>query len=223
MVDKKLPLTGARALLEELCRERGEDYAGLSRLIGRNPAYIQQFVSRGTPRRLPERERSLLAQHLGIAEYLLGGDAAASAMAGLVPVFARRLENAEAATAADTDDREPDRLAQLGFAAPMLARLTASPAELLDLIEVSGDAMAPTLREGDHLLIDRGDGADSLRDGLYLIRGEERETVKRLTLHPLKSRVTVQSDNPAHADWPDIPLAKVTVIGRAIWLGRRLA
>ncbi len=39
-----------RKALERLCAERGEDFAGLSRLLGKNPAYIQQFIRRGTPR-----------------------------------------------------------------------------------------------------------------------------------------------------------------------------
>ena len=45
---------GARAALQRLIEERGEDYAGLSRLLGRNPAYVQQFIKRGSPRRLAE-------------------------------------------------------------------------------------------------------------------------------------------------------------------------
>ena len=31
-------------MLERLCAERGEDFAGLSRLLGKNPAYIQHDV-----------------------------------------------------------------------------------------------------------------------------------------------------------------------------------
>ena len=50
-----------RITLERLCAERGEDFAGLSRMLGRNPAYIQQFVRRGVPRRLGEAERQKLA------------------------------------------------------------------------------------------------------------------------------------------------------------------
>ena len=46
-----------RLILERLCEERGEDFAGLSRMLGRNAAYIQQFVRRGVPRRLGEDER----------------------------------------------------------------------------------------------------------------------------------------------------------------------
>jgi phage repressor protein C with HTH and peptisase S24 domain len=35
--------------------------------------------------------------------------------------------------------------------------------------------------------------------------------------------VTVQSDNPAYADWPDLALSDIKLIGRVIWTGRRVA
>src|SRR5688500_13813800 len=85
MVDRDLTMD-ARQMLEQLCRERGQDYASLSRLIGRNSAYIQQFIRRGTPRRLPEIERRLLARHFGVAEQMLGADASPAPTSGLVPV-----------------------------------------------------------------------------------------------------------------------------------------
>ncbi len=37
----------ARATLQSLCSERGESLAGLSRLLGRNDAYIQQYLRNG--------------------------------------------------------------------------------------------------------------------------------------------------------------------------------
>src|SRR3954447_14817985 len=64
-----------RATLERLCAERGEDFAGLSRMLGRNPAYIQQFVRRGVPKKLKEEERRKLARYFSISEALLGGPA----------------------------------------------------------------------------------------------------------------------------------------------------
>src|SRR5215210_5568486 len=76
-----------RAQLERLIRERGEDYAGLSRLIGRNPAYVQQYIKRGTPKRLAEEDRRLLARYFGVEEALLGGPGpAARDESGLVSV-----------------------------------------------------------------------------------------------------------------------------------------
>jgi hypothetical protein len=62
-----------RQVLETLCAERGENFASLSRLIGRNDAYIQQYLRKGTPRQLPERERKTLARYFRIPESMLGG------------------------------------------------------------------------------------------------------------------------------------------------------
>ena len=61
-----------RAFLDRLIAERGESYAALSRLISKNVAYLQQFVKRGTPERLPEKERLILAQYFRIDERRLG-------------------------------------------------------------------------------------------------------------------------------------------------------
>ena len=44
-----------RAALDRLLADKGIDYARLSQVIGRNPAYIQQYIKRGSPRRLPAR------------------------------------------------------------------------------------------------------------------------------------------------------------------------
>src|SRR5438309_7401139 len=77
-----LILTDPRHVLERLCAERGEDFAGLSRMLGRNPAYIQQYVRRGVPRRLGEEERRKLAGYFAVPESLLGGPVERPAAAG---------------------------------------------------------------------------------------------------------------------------------------------
>ena len=61
-----------RAALLRRAQEQGHSLAALSREIGRNDAYLQQFVTRGSPRRLPENERLKLAQFLRIDERELG-------------------------------------------------------------------------------------------------------------------------------------------------------
>ena len=62
-----------RTVLERLIAQNGDDFAGLSKLIGRNPTYIQQFIKRGSPKKLPEVERGILARYFGVAENILGG------------------------------------------------------------------------------------------------------------------------------------------------------
>lgn len=50
----------------------GISLAELSRSAGRNPAYVQQFVERGTPKTLPEDVRLAIAIRLNMDERLLG-------------------------------------------------------------------------------------------------------------------------------------------------------
>ena len=219
MVDRDLTIS-PRQVLEELCRERGQDYASLSRLIGRNSAYIQQFIRRGTPRRLPEQERRLLARHFGIAEQLLGADTDPVATAGLIPVAL--LDLAVSAGPGRVNGSELP-VAQIGFDPAWLNRLTSAGPDELNLVQVDGDSMANTLLPGDDILVDRSDGEARVRDGIYVLRIEDSLLVKRLTLHPVTRRVTVQSDNPAYADWPDLALSDIKLIGRVIWTGRRVA
>lgn len=209
-----------RQTLEQLCRERGQDYAGLSRLIGRNSAYIQQFIRRGTPRRLPEQERRVLARHFGVPEHLLGAEPTPVIAAGLVPVPLLDLKvSAGPGTAGGTELP----LAQIGFDPAWLNRLTSAGSEDLNLVQVEGDSMAPTLLPGDDILVDRSDGEARVRDGIYVLRIDDSLLVKRLTVHPVSRRVTLQSDNPAYADWPDLTLTDINLIGRVIWTGRRVA
>src|SRR5262245_45997483 len=82
-------LSNPRQVLERLCAERGENFASLSRMIGRNDAYIQQFLRKGTPRQLKERERRTLARYFQIPESMLGGlpDDSAAEFGELVPVM----------------------------------------------------------------------------------------------------------------------------------------
>jgi hypothetical protein len=63
----------ARSTLDRLIRQNRDDYSALSRMIGRNPAYIQQFIKRGSPKRLEEGDRRTLARYFGVSERLLGG------------------------------------------------------------------------------------------------------------------------------------------------------
>ena len=209
-----------RKLIEELCLQRGEDFAGLSRMLGRNPAYIQQFVRRGVPRRLKEEERGKLARYFGISEALLGGPPEDSnELAGLLSVSRHPVRVSAGPGAVVFEEVGKPYLA---FDERWLKALTATPASHLSIVRVEGDSMAPTLNAGDDILVDLRDCMERLRDGIYVLRTDDRVVVKRLALNPIGKRVTVQSDNPAYSDWPDCGLDQINCIGRVIWSGRRL-
>lgn len=211
-----------RQVLEQLCAERRENFASLSRLIGRNEAYIQQYLRKGTPRTLKERERRTLARYFQIPESMLGGmpDDPAFELGALIPVF-RASVRASAGSGAlpDVETARP----YFAFDPAWLKSLTGSPAAKLSVIRVEGDSMSPTLSAGDDILVDLADAQDRLRDGIYVLRVDGTLMVKRLAIHPVGRRVTVQSDNPAYGDLPDCGLDEIDCIGRVIWAGRRIA
>lgn len=212
-----------REALARLLKERGEDFAGLSRLIGKNPAYIQQFIKRGTPRKLDEDDRRTIANYLGVSEALLGGpggppgddspdgmikvprlDVGASAGHGAIP-------GSEAA------------VSHIAFDPKWLRQLCKGGTNHLSFIRVEGDSMSPTLADGDDILVDGADGAERLRDGIYVLRREDILMVKRLAINPFAARATVSSDNPAYPEWKDVELSTLAIIGRVVWAGRRLS
>ena len=213
-------MNDARLVLERLCAERGEDFAGLSRMLGRNPAYIQQFVRRGVPKRLKEEERRKLARYFSISESLLGGPPDdETGPNGLVSVKRHPVSVSAGPGALVNEELGKPYFA---FDERWLKSLTATAPGNLSIVRVEGDSMSPTLNAGDEILVDLGDCADRLRDGIYVLRIDDALVVKRLALNPLGRRVTVQSDNPAYPDWPDCGLDEINCIGRVIWAGRKV-
>ncbi|WP_129793030.1 S24 family peptidase [Sphingosinicella sp. CPCC 101087] len=209
----------ARAALQRLIDERGEDYAGLSRLLGRNPAYVQQYIKRGSPRRLAEEDRRRLARYFGVDEKRLGGRGGEAGGPGMVPIA--RLEVGVSAGAGAFADGERAR-PHIAFDPTWLRRIASGTPDLLSIVAVQGDSMIPTLNDGDEILVDRGDSADRLRDGVYVLRIDEVLIVKRLAINPSNRTVSISSDNPAYPGWPDCDLSAIDVVGRVVWAGRRI-
>ncbi len=213
-------MTDPRIVLERLCLEHGEDFAGLSRMLGRNPAYIQQFVRRGVPKRLKEEERRKLARYFSTSEASLGGPPDSDrAPAGLVSVKRHPVRVSAGPGAVVTEELGKP---YIGFDERWLKGLTASQPSKLSIVRVEGNSMAPTLNAGDDILVDLGDFSERLRDGIYVLRIDDAVVVKRLALNPTGRFVTVQSDNAAYPDWPDCDLDEIKPIGRVIWAGRRV-
>jgi hypothetical protein len=227
-VDKSID---ARAALAALIEERREDYAGLSRMLGRNPAYIQQYVKRGSPRRLAEEDRRALARYFRVPDESLGGPAEAPRAipadgprdqlrdAAIVAVSRRAL-----GASAGPGSLEEEGAALRGavhFAPAALRELGVGDPSGLSVIRVAGDSMLPLLADGDDILVDTHDGADRLRDGVYVLRNEEALMVKRLALRP-DSGLAILSDNPAHQSWPDADRSRIRIVGRVLWAGGKV-
>ncbi|MDF0542051.1 S24 family peptidase [Sphingobium sp. H39-3-25] len=215
-----------RETLAALIAARGDHYGALSRLLGRNPAYIQQFIKRGTPRKLDEADRRTLAVYFGVDESVLGGRVGdvpplpAKGRGASAVVAIPRMDLGASAGAGSLDDRE--QVAGLvGFDEAWL-RAMGVRRDSLSIIHVDGESMAPTLCDGDEIMVDGADAANRLRAGIYVLRFQDVLMVKRVVPGPRPGLVSILSDNPHFQSWPDVDPAQVALLGRVIWTGRRL-
>lgn len=207
------PSADPRAALRALIADTGESYAALSRLIGRNPAYLQQFVTRGSPRMLSERDRSLLARYFRVDEVRLGAPPAQAPADALV-----RIQRIDAVAAAGPGGLlDGDRDAGGAALDPALLRRLGVRAATVSIITARGDSMLPTIADGDDMLVDRSDQSVGPRGAIFVLRVDGALVVKRVSrdAHGL----IITSDNPAFAG---ISPEAADVIGRVVWLSRRL-
>jgi hypothetical protein len=210
----------ARARLVDLARARGVSLSALSAMLGRNAAYLQQFVRRGSPRKLEEADRRTLATFFGVEEGELGAPPAAAtatpAAGGADWIDIPRLALG-ASAGPGTLALDEAASGQLRFSQRWLRKLGLDPA-FLSVIEVAGDSMEPGLRDGDEILVDRRPGA--WRDGVHVVRIDEVLLVKRLE-RGAAGMIRVISDNPAYPR-NERAAADVAVIGRVVWKGGRV-
>ena len=201
-----------RQALDDLIREREETYAAVSRLLGRNSAYIQQYIKRGTPARLDQSDIAQLALHFDVPAKLLGGKESPSTPRRsviTVPVIeAKGLEIAQ----------ERSRIVDGAW----LRRLCNRPAGLA-ILPIAGEAMQPTLQNGDEVIIQRLRSHDALLDGLYAVRGSSETFVRRIALDPTKNRISVLTDHPAYPSWNGVQRKAINVVGRVIWIGSQVS
>jgi phage repressor protein C with HTH and peptisase S24 domain len=191
-----------------LAGDRGLSLASLSAMLRRNPAYLHQFVTRGSPRALAERDRRLLADVLGVDETVLGGEGA--------PVAFRVPRLDIAASAGPGAFVDAELVVGAETLSPALARTLGLRDGQAGMIRVRGTSMEPALRDGDHLVVDLADCAPGKRPAIYVVRIADAVMVKRVAR--LGTRLVATSDNPAADPVPDAP---VTAVGRVVWrMGR---
>ena len=211
-------MENVREELDRLIRRKNYGYAAISRMLGRNPSYVQQFIKRGSPRKLDDEDRKVLASFFGVDEQILGGPANA-VIDGMVefPILDVQASAGFGAVAASENAQT-----RFGFDEHWLRSLTSAKSASLSIVRVMGDSMEPTLNEGDEVLVDASDHASRLRDGIYVLRADDTLVVKRVAIKPGGNQITIASDNPAYPTWHDMERSEVHVVGRVIWFGRAL-
>jgi phage repressor protein C with HTH and peptisase S24 domain len=187
-------------------------------MVGKNAAYLQQYVTRKSPRTLPEEIRRKLAAFFGVDDSQLGGAGDISYAAKPVRdwVEVPRLSlDASAGPGAFAAEELP--FDAFGFSARWLRERGLEP-KMVSAIAVRGDSMEPLLQDGDEILVDRA--RRSLKDGVHVVRLGDALLVKRVqTGRP--GKLLLVSQNPAYPPI-EAALEEVDVIGRVVWKGGSL-
>jgi hypothetical protein len=209
--------TDPRERLLELAGERKVSLAQLSAMIGRNSSYLQQFVRKGSPRKLEETDRAMLAGFFGVREGELGGlednsySIGNSPRSGWIAIPRLPLDASAGPGALSGEERPFD---SFGFSADWLRARNLDPA-MLSMIQVAGDSMHPILNDGDEILVDRS--PRPLREGIHVVRVDDAVLVKRLdTGRP--GFISLVSANKVYAR-VELPACDVQVIGCVVWKG----
>lgn len=187
------------------------DLAGLSRLLGKNHAYLHQYIWKGSPRELREKDLRVIMQALKGA--LPAPDTAATIR---IPQYSFRAGMGGGGIIAD--ENEADYLA---LPRTYLEQMQLSSADLIS-IEVDGDSMSPTLESGDRIMINRND-KNPASGGVFAIHDSDALVVKRVERIPATepARLKLISDNPNHGTY-EVPATETNILGRVVWYARKL-
>ena len=223
-------------LLKELQR-RKTDLKHASLAIGRNAAYLQQFVYRGTPKTLSNDIREKLAAHLGLDEDVLrhkhqplrksrsdvgvrrdmGPRRPTRGFAEIAEVDVRASAGAGALHEGLEEAKQTWRLPE----ALVRHELRADP-EQLRIITIDGDSMEPVLSSGDRILLDTSQRVPT-PPGIFVIWDGMGLVAKRAEHVPNSDppRIVIRSENPQYSTY-ERDAEEINIVGRVIWTARRL-
>ena len=235
-----MDLDPTRLRVMKLIQQKRTDLKKASLAIGRNAAYLQQYLYRGIPKTLPEDAREALAAFLGVPEESLRpakaesavepalpqvvAAASVSAIGGGMPGFSQVPELDVRASAGHGAFHEGDEEIKAVWMFPdavIRHELRARSANLR-IITIDGDSMEPLLASGDRVLVDTSQRVPA-PPGIFVIWDGLGIVAKRIehipTVEP--SRIVIKSVNPLYDDY-ERPTEEVNIIGRVIWAGKKL-
>jgi len=209
----------ARENLLRLAEEHRVSLSALSGMLGRNPSYLQQYVRKGSPRKLEEQDRRKLAEFFGVSEVVLGADVDA--------VIARSTRETEdfvrvprlpldASAGPGAFSAEEISFDSYRFSRRWLREMGLEGADL-SAIRVEGDSMEPLLRSGDEIFVDRNKRAG---EGVHVVRIGDALHVKQVQARG-PGRIALISANDAYAPI-ELGQDEVEIVGRVVWKGGRI-
>ena len=216
-------MDAVRKRLVNAIEDQGLTLKDASLRIGRNHAYLQQFIERQIPSRLKEADRMKLSELLNVPETELGAPqkgraiAAANSNVSNVPEYQVHV-SAGGGALVDSENKRRD----WPFATDYLKAELGLERSNLAVLEVRGDSMEPTLASGDRVLVNMSDRQVS-QPGIFIVFDGDGTVVKRVEKIPGSAppRIVLISDNPLHGKY-ELDAEVVQIVGRVVWRAGRI-
>ena len=221
-----------RELLKEARERKRWSQSDLARAIGLRPQSVQSWESgRSKPLRkrieqlsrvldIPESELLQAAGYDDLSEqtvsYESGWNRETEDEFALIPFYDVRA----AAGAGATNDHER-QVGRLAFRHDWIHARRLSSRQLV-AITITGDSMAPALKDGDLVVVDTRE-THPVSDGIYILVTDNSLIAKRVQL-AATGGIWLHSDNPAYQDQliPASDTDRVRFVGRVVWAGGEL-
>lgn len=220
-----------RENLLKLLKSHGKDLKTVSEGLGRNSAYLHQYLTRGSPRELQESTREKLGHIFDVSPSLFkaGTDAmvaekstkSVSIPADAPPGTALRVPELDISPQAGggaivsdiIEHQQP--VDHWSFPRALVGSFVNDPSKLA-IVRVAGDSMEPDYRAGDRILVDTGHTTPSPA-GVYVLWDGMGVVLKRveIVMGAEPKRIRIMSINPAYQAY-ELPLAEVQINGRVV-------
>ncbi|MGE0424961.1 MAG: helix-turn-helix transcriptional regulator [Reyranellaceae bacterium] len=231
-----------RVRVLQLIEERGANLKKASHALGKNAAYMHQYIYRGTPKVLPEDTREALARFLEVDDVELRhpevparkprsdtepetpggprrrrGKPIAEGFQAVTEIDVR----ASAGPGAFHEGLEESKETWL-FPEAIVRHEFRARARDLHIITIDGDSMEPLLSSGDRILIDTSQRVP-VPPGIFVIWDGMGIVAKRVehVPHSEPPQVVIKSINPEYQTY-ERDAEEVNIIGRVIWAARRI-
>ncbi|CAK0777325.1 Peptidase S24-like [uncultured Gammaproteobacteria bacterium] len=231
-----MALDPVRARLKKLIQERTPptDYKAASLALGRNHAYLYQFIFKGVPKKLPEELIGPLAEYLGCSHAELRHEGPVETRGRPanhpVPIVGPsigmvRIPEVDVRASAGPGafvDAPVEVIAYWDFPESYVLHDFRARPENLRVVTVDGDSMEPELMSGDRVIIDVSRRGPS-PPGIFVIWDGFGVVVKRVEylLNSDLPKISISSANKRYSSY-ERSVDEVNIIGRVIWYARQV-
>ena len=201
--------------LDHLIRSSADDdYTSVSIMLGKNHAYIQQYITRGVPKCLNNKDMLLIKNHFQIDDAYFGKPEDFKSIDFFSMPSSPLIKNEEFIVVKNYDKKETHTVINKKW----LSKTESIDPINLVMVTTPDNSMMPTIIKNDQLLIDAAQTRIS-HNGLYISIKDDIISVFRISINPSNGRYTLMSDNPLFQNWDDITPEDVTIFGTIIWIG----